>query len=102
MRRTPEPLERLYDFSRLDVEQRPDGRVLLVDEDEGFCTAVFSDTVIERRTDQCVRINGILHHDSVLQSNPQLLYQGGFEKDYFFDEIEWSSNVGGMGCWTSY
>lgn len=102
MRRTPEPLERVYDYGRLDAEKRPDGRVLLVDDEEGFCTVVFSKTTIEQRTDQCVRINGILHHDSVLQRHPELLYEGDIEVDYFFDEIEWSSHDGGQGAWTHY
>lgn len=100
MKRTPEPMERLYDYGRMDKEQRPDGRVLLVDDEEGFCTVVFPR--VERRTDQCVRINGILHHENILLTNPELLYQGDYEKDYYFEEIQWSSNDGGKGAWLAY
>lgn len=99
MSRTPEPLDRVYDYSRLDAGKRPDGYVLLTDEDEEMYVVVFPRRVIEYRLDHCVRINGILHHRNTLLDHPELLYEGDEEKTYWYGEIEWSSSDGGSGEW---
>lgn len=99
MKRSPEPLDRVYDFSRLDQGKRPDGLVLLVDDDNEMYTVVFPERVIEYRTDQCVRINGILHHRNTLVFNPELLYEGQEETRYWYGDLEWSSSDGGKGEW---
>src|ERR1700733_5226538 len=97
--KTPEPLDRVYDFSRLDAGKRPDGFVLLVDDDEEMYTVVYPRRRIEYEGSQCVRIDGILHNQLVLLMYPELLYEGDEEKRYWYGDLEWSSSEGGREEW---
>jgi hypothetical protein len=101
--RIPEPQDRLYDYRRLAAGKRPDGFVYDVDEEEGMYTVVFPTRRIERSTgcswNQTLRIDGILHHESILLDHPEYLYEGSDEEQYFYGEIYWSSSDGGMDAW---
>lgn len=97
--RRPQPEEQFYDYKRLAKDQRPDGVVYDIDEDNEMITVLYSEVNVEYREDQCVRINGILHHNSVLAAHPEMIFEGGIELNYFFDEVEWSSREGGYGRW---
>jgi hypothetical protein len=100
--REPQPYEKVIDYDRLDARKRQDGFIVFIDEEQERYEVKYPATVVERRPDHCVRINGMLHHRNTLLFHPELALEGGDDyKRYDRMDLDWSSSNGGLGAWTT-